>query len=59
MIGQIVQNAMRVRAPSSILFVCSVMVLDKGSIVEFDSPGSLLAQRGIFHSMAVAVGLAN
>lgn len=37
---------------------CSVVVLDKGNIVEFDSPANLLAGRGIFYSMARDAGLA-
>ena len=41
-----------------IYFMNSVMVLDNGSIAEFGSPASLLEKGGIFHSMALAVGLA-
>ena len=36
-----------------------IMVLDKGTIAEFDSPGALLENRkSIFHSMAKDAGLA-
>ena len=38
--------------------VFRIMVLDKGFVVEFDSPENLLAQRGIFYSMAQDAGLA-
>lgn len=35
-----------------------IMVLDKGRIVEFDSPKALLADpTSIFHSMAVSAGI--
>ncbi|GAA6079371.1 multidrug resistance-associated protein 1 isoform X1, partial [Tachysurus ichikawai] len=34
-----------------------VLVLDKGQMVEFDSPSSLIAQRGIFYKMAKDSGL--
>jgi len=34
------------------------MVLDKGFMVEFDTPQALLAQQGIFYSMACDAGLA-
>ena len=40
------------------LFLFRIMVLDKGFVVEFDSPENLLAQRGIFYSMAQDAGLA-
>ena len=33
------------------------MVLDKGFMVEFDSPDNLLARQGIFYSMAQDAGL--
>ena len=39
-------------------FSCRVMVLDKGFMVEFDTPQALLAQQGIFYSMACDAGLA-
>ncbi|XP_072882595.1 ATP-binding cassette sub-family C member 3-like isoform X3 [Hemitrygon akajei] len=34
-----------------------VLVLDKGEIAEFDSPSNLIAQKGIFYSMAKDAGL--
>ena len=34
------------------------MVLDKGFVVEFDTPINLLAQKGIFYSMAQEAGIA-
>ena len=39
-------------------FLFRIMVLDKGFVVEFDSPENLLAQQGIFYSMAQDAGLA-
>lgn len=35
-----------------------VLVLDKGQIAEFDTPTNLIAQKGIFYSMAKDAGLA-
>ncbi|XP_070581498.1 multidrug resistance-associated protein 1-like [Ptychodera flava] len=35
-----------------------VLVLDKGTVAEFDSPSNLLKSQGIFHSMATEAGLA-
>ncbi|XP_053511819.1 ATP-binding cassette sub-family C member 3 isoform X4 [Artibeus jamaicensis] len=35
-----------------------VLVLDKGTVAEFDSPASLIAARGIFYGMARDAGLA-
>lgn len=38
--------------------LCRVLVLDKGYVVEFDSPENLLRNRdGIFYSMAKEAGL--
>ena len=41
-----------------ILCVLRVMVLDSGSIVEFDSPNKLIEDRGVFFSLARDAGLA-
>lgn len=41
-------------------YVCvcfRVLVLDKGEMAEFDSPGSLIAQKGAFYKMAKDSGL--
>ena len=43
---------------SARLFLSRIMALDKGFVVEFDSPENLLTQRGIFYSMAQDAGLA-
>ena len=44
----------------SLSFFCfsRIMVLDKGFVVEFDTPETLLAQQGIFYNMARDAGLA-
>ncbi|XP_036912753.1 ATP-binding cassette sub-family C member 3 isoform X4 [Sturnira hondurensis] len=51
--------------PAGLDFQCSeggenlrVLVLDKGTVAEFDSPASLIAARGIFYGMARDTGLA-
>lgn len=36
---------------------CRVLVLDKGQMAEFDSPSSLIAQKGAFYRMAKDAGL--
>ncbi|XP_077999979.1 multidrug resistance-associated protein 1-like [Glandiceps talaboti] len=43
---------------NTIMDSTKVLVLDKGSIAEFDSPANLLSSEGIFHSMAQNAGLA-
>lgn len=40
------------------LFLARVLVLDKGTVAEFDSPTNLIAARGIFYGMARDAGLA-
>ncbi|XP_063790448.1 multidrug resistance-associated protein 1 isoform X2 [Pseudophryne corroboree] len=42
---------------NTIMDYTRVMVLDKGQIVEFDSPSSLLQKKGVFYSMAKDSGL--
>ncbi|XP_069785764.1 ATP-binding cassette sub-family C member 3 isoform X2 [Narcine bancroftii] len=42
---------------NTILDYDRVLVLDKGSIAEFDSPSNLMAQKGIFYNMAKDAGL--
>ncbi|XP_066545950.1 multidrug resistance-associated protein 1 isoform X2 [Amia ocellicauda] len=42
---------------NTIMDYTRVLVLDKGQIVEFDSPSSLIAQKGIFYRMAKDSGL--
>ncbi|XP_036078629.1 canalicular multispecific organic anion transporter 2 isoform X3 [Rousettus aegyptiacus] len=51
--------------PAGLDFQCSeggenlrVLVLDKGTVAEFDSPTNLIAARGIFYGMASDAGLA-
>ncbi|KAK2566616.1 Multidrug resistance-associated protein 1 [Acropora cervicornis] len=43
---------------NTIMDYTRIMVLDKGFLVEFDPPENLLAQKGIFYSMAQDAGLA-
>ncbi|XP_075686275.1 multidrug resistance-associated protein 1-like isoform X2 [Rhinoderma darwinii] len=42
---------------NTIMDYTRVMVLDKGQIVEFDSPSNLLQKKGVFYSMAKDSGL--
>lgn len=42
---------------NTIMDYTRVLVLDKGEIAEFDTPAALIAQRGIFFSMAKDAGL--
>ncbi|XP_053473507.1 multidrug resistance-associated protein 1 isoform X2 [Ictalurus furcatus] len=42
---------------NTIMDYTRVLVLDKGQMVEFDSPSSLIAKRGIFYRMAKDSGL--
>ncbi|XP_046722465.1 multidrug resistance-associated protein 1 [Silurus meridionalis] len=42
---------------NTIMDYTRVLVLDKGQMVEFDSPSSLIANRGIFYKMAKDSGL--
>ncbi|XP_006889523.1 PREDICTED: canalicular multispecific organic anion transporter 2 [Elephantulus edwardii] len=43
---------------NTIMDYTRVLVLDKGTIAEFDSPANLIAARGIFYGMAKDAGLA-
>lgn len=43
---------------NTIMDYTRVLVLDKGTIAEFDSPTNLIAARGIFYGMARDAGLA-
>ncbi|NXG87129.1 MRP3 protein, partial [Stercorarius parasiticus] len=43
---------------NTIMDYTRVLVLDNGTIAEFDTPASLLASKGIFYSMAKDAGLA-
>ncbi|NXX95541.1 MRP3 protein, partial [Centropus bengalensis] len=43
---------------NTIMDYTRVLVLDNGTIAEFDTPASLIAARGIFYSMAKDAGLA-
>lgn len=49
-------------APTEVIPQCCafsrVLVLDRGEMIEFDSPSNLIAQRGAFYKMAKDVGLA-
>lgn len=36
-----------------------VVVLDKGEIVEFDTPAALMLRRGVFYSLVKEAGLAD
>ena len=40
------------------LSIHSILVMDKGIAMEFDSPSNLLEQKGIFYDMAKDAGLA-
>ncbi|XP_062330079.1 ATP-binding cassette sub-family C member 3 isoform X3 [Osmerus eperlanus] len=42
---------------NTIMDYTRVLVLDKGQVAEFDTPSSLLSQRGIFYGMAKDAGL--
>ena len=41
-----------------LFFFFRIVVLDKGFMMEFDTPQALLAQQGIFYKMARDAGLA-
>ncbi|XP_007257300.3 ATP-binding cassette sub-family C member 3 isoform X2 [Astyanax mexicanus] len=43
---------------NTIMDYTRILVLDKGQIAEFDTPVNLIAQKGIFYSMAKDAGLA-
>ncbi|NXO28683.1 MRP3 protein, partial [Cisticola juncidis] len=43
---------------NTIMDYTRVLVLDNGTIAEFDTPANLIAAKGIFHSMAKDAGLA-
>lgn len=42
---------------STIMDSDRVVVLDKGRVVEFDTPAALLSRKGVFHSLATEAGL--
>ncbi|NXN17823.1 MRP3 protein, partial [Indicator maculatus] len=43
---------------NTIMDYTRILVLDKGTVAEFDTPSSLIAAKGIFYSMAKDAGLA-
>uniref|UniRef100_A0A452UGF2 Multidrug resistance-associated protein 1 n=1 Tax=Ursus maritimus TaxID=29073 RepID=A0A452UGF2_URSMA len=45
-------------SPDHFFSLARILVLDKGTIAEFDSPANLIAARGIFYTMARDAGLA-